>query len=138
MEAKAASPDHLVLFFDRDDDLIDHVVSFVVDGLSRGDRVLVIMTPARIHRLDARLSHAAPDRQTGQLITLDVVDIVERIAPAGVFDSTVLVEVLTPFTVDGVPCRIYGEMASLLVERGHLQAAVALELAGQQFTHEGG
>jgi len=138
MQPSVTSPGHLVLFFDRDEDLIDQVVSFVVDGLSRGDRVLVMMTPAHVHQLEEHLSEAAPDRRPGQLITLDAVEIAERIAPAGVFNRTVLTELFTPFTTGGVPWRIYGEITSVLVASGYVPAAVEMELAGQELTHEDG
>ena len=138
MQPSVTGPDHRVLFFKRDEDLIDQVVPFVVDGLSRGDRVLVIMTAAHAHLLEERLSHVAPDRRQDLLITLDAVDLAEKVAPAGIFNPTVLAELFTPLTLDGVPSRIYGEMTSVLVEKGYVKAAVELELLGQQFTHEQG
>lgn len=129
--------EHLVQFYDTDDELLNAVVPFIAEGLDAGEAILVIATEP--HRLALERALAKLDRDLGPAIadgtylTVDANAIMgylqdhERghISPAE-FDATI--GTLVRRQVDaGRSLRAYGEIVALLWERGDASGAIALE-----------
>jgi hypothetical protein len=126
---------HSVQLFDDAESLSDCVASFVSQGLSKGDHVLVAMKPelwnltaAKLRRDDLLLPEALT---SGRLTALDSRRTLQRFIVKGVldarlFDQTVgtLVRMLTS---RHARVRIYGDMVDLLATEGELAAAQRLE-----------
>jgi CheY-like chemotaxis protein len=131
-------PPHSVIFYDRDDSLIEQLAAFTVEGLTAGERVMVIATPQHIAGLVTALSQQRDVTPAqNNLVLLYATDAIRRVVPDGAFDRERLFEWLGP-VVDRGPCRVYGEMASLLAERGQLDAAFDLEAAGDELAERKG
>ena len=127
--------DHVVQFYDRDDDLAELVVGYLAGALLSGDVVIAIATPD--HRavfLDG-LAGAGIDVERaeadGQIITLDAVATLERVTVDGRPDSgrfdTAVGEVVREAVHSGRRVRAYGEMVAVLWSAGNAVAAVELE-----------
>lgn len=128
---------HVVAFFDRDDFLIDQLSGFVADGHRRGERVVIIARADHVSRLRTVLRERGLDPTTwpdGAFVALDAEHAIDAIVVDGVFVPQRLSELLLPLMADRA-CRIFGEMVSVLAERGQLQCALELESAGRDLAH---
>jgi CheY-like chemotaxis protein len=130
------APSHSVLFYERDDILVDALTAFAAEGLDAGERVIAIATPQHIASLVSALgSRPEPHPPQNNLVLLYAADTLRRIAPDGDFEPQRLFDWLGPM-VDAGPCRVFGEMVSLLAERGRLDAAFEVEAAGDELAHQ--
>lgn len=133
-----ARSEHRVTFYRSPEYVAAHLAAFVESGLSAGETVFVI-APAERHRHLAALMNEKrrprTDNSTPALVCLDVDELTEQIAPAGVIDLAVANHVLTRILAGGPPVRVYGEMVSLLAGRGHLASALQLEALGHKLAH---
>ena len=114
---------HSVIFFERDEGLLAPLKEFAVQGLDAGERVIVIATAAHTAALVAALGSrrvGAPSADNFILFSAD--DAIDRVAPGGTVERERLFNWLGPFTEAG-PCRIFGEMVSLLAARDQFEAA---------------
>lgn len=68
------------------------------------------------------------------LIVLDAHETLDLVAPAGVVNHAQIAAALTPLVSDG-PCRLFGEMVSILAARRQVEAAIDLEMAGEELAH---
>jgi len=131
--------DHVAAFYHSEEFLADRVASFVADGLAAAEQVIVLATSSHWISVAARLraSGVASERAVVErrLVVLDAAAILEGLT----IDGRVSVEgfraALARFIVPGVRQRIYGELVSLLVERGDLETAIAIETVGQELAH---
>jgi hypothetical protein len=136
-----ATASHVVAFFEHEDFLVAQLSAFVADGLRLGDRTIVIATPDHVSRLRDALRARGIDATTwpeDNLVTLDAAACVDAIVVDGVFLPQRLSDLLAPLWGGSPRCRIFGEMASVLVERNQLQCALELELAGSELAHRRG
>lgn len=136
--APGRSARHLVQLYGEDlTALARAVCPFIIDGLARGEGVLVLASAAHREALAARLDAEAAATvgavAAGRLVFLDAADTLTRIMADGAPDERRLDEVL-----GGVLCslrdrsarsrvRVYGEMVGLLWAAGEPEAAVRLE-----------
>lgn len=139
----ASTHAHAVSFYDDDLEAVDAVASFVLEGLLRGDAVVVVATAA--HRLavdDALLAIGADpsrERLAGRYLSIDAA------------------ETLAEFMVDGAPhpdkfaarvggliadaasgggeVRVFGEMVALLWADHQIAAALELESLWNDLAH---
>jgi anti-sigma regulatory factor (Ser/Thr protein kinase) len=127
-KASAQRPrQHVVRFYDSDDELLDLVAGFVRAGLRAGDAVLLVATREHREALAARLPTGAPPEQ---LRILDASELLETFSAREALDPELFDD-----NVGGVvrtmardrPVRIFGEMVALLWERGAVTAALDLE-----------
>ncbi len=110
---------HAVVFFERDEALVDVLAAFAAEGLDAGERVIVIATPQHVASLVSALGkRAVPHPPANHLVLFYAADAIRRVA-----------------LIDQGPCRVFGEMVSLLAERGRLEAAFELEAAGDELAH---
>ena len=79
---------HTVSFYEHDEELVAVLARFVSDGLSLGERVIVVATPAHREALDAALRIHGTDpnlqRATDRLMTLDARSTLDSILLDGV------------------------------------------------------
>ena len=126
--------EHNATFYLTEEFLVPHVGTFISDGIAAGDQILVIATlphwnllVAHFEKTGAAHGRAAAE---GRLVWLDAEDLLEKITG----DEGVSVErfraavghLLSP----GKPWRVYGELVSLLAERGDVDTAIAIVGAG--------
>lgn len=126
---------HEVTFYDHDADLIAELTGFVLDGVARGEGVVVVATAEHRRALDEALAQAVrlPGGASGR-------------APYVAADAA---ETLTAFMANGSPdrgrffatvgglldqaastgrgLRVFGEMVTLLWESGNVPGAIDLE-----------
>ena len=135
---QAEPPEHLVQLYGRDDQLLTgNVTRYLLEGLKRGDGLLVIATPE--HR-------AAIVRQVGEedagteaairgdrLVLLDARETLDRFMVDGAPDWDLFVQTVGGICdelrgrVGGRGIRAFGEMVGLLWIEGHYSAAIQLE-----------
>lgn len=128
--------DHVVQFYEHDEELIDGVGDYLIEGLAAGAVEIVIATLAHREAFEERLRDAGVDttaspHEGGALLWLDAAAILSSFTgEAGIerdlFFARVgsLVELAA---AGGRPVRLYGEMVALLWEAGDVGAAIELE-----------
>lgn len=125
--------DHVAQFYEDEAALADRVVSFLTAGITAGERLLMLLTPARrrdvLARLEAWGLDTAAAEASGQLVVHDAEMLLEAIMDGDMpdearFNRHVLAEVeaATPR-----PTRAFGELVDVLCARGQSRAAVRLE-----------
>src|SRR5688572_30704471 len=136
---EAASRDHAVAFFPDANFIVNEVTLFVAEGLMRGEHVIVLATRAHWNLIAARLESdgvnygRASDEQRFVLIEAD--QILDDVMVDGTVRLDRLRSMLEPLITPGVQTRIYGELVSLVAERGDVDGAVAIERLGCDLSH---
>ena len=133
--AERPSGEHIAQPYSHDTVFVESLRMFTTHGLSRGEAILLVLTPS--HR-DLLLPHLQADgfdvcrlQQDGQLLLLDAADVLTRFMLDGMPDTTLfrmsvgeIVERMKFRTNRKV--RVFGEMVDLLW-RSNQPAAVRLE-----------
>jgi CheY-like chemotaxis protein len=130
-------PSHAVVFFEHDEALLGAMTAFTVEGLDAGERVVVIATPQHVASLVSALGRRGAAPPAHNLLLFYAAEAIRRVAPDGAVEPQRLADWLEPI-IDQGPCRVFGEMVSLLAERGRLDAAFELEAAGDELAHTRG
>jgi MEDS: MEthanogen/methylotroph, DcmR Sensory domain/Histidine kinase-like ATPase domain len=126
---------HVVQFYEHDEDLTSAVSDFLGAGLVAGESVLVVATPDHRQAFEAALAAAGLDvfglRATGHYRSRDADELVASLLVEGEPDaerfSASVGRLVADLRADGASVRIYGEMVALLWERGAVGAAMAIE-----------
>jgi PAS domain S-box-containing protein len=125
--------DHHVQFYEKDDFLIDELVSFLGAGLEAGQGGVVIATQPHLEGLERRFQerHASSD-PADRYIALDAAGTLSKFMVDGWPDGRLFVEVIGDVIQraarDGSRhVRAFGEMVSLLWAEGKHEAAIRLE-----------
>ncbi len=129
--------EHLVQFYDTEDELVDAVVPYLATGLAAGDAVLVIATESHQRIFERRLDAlgvdvAARSGAAGRYVTVDATELLRYLrpedrgepCPQDVDDS--VGRLIRRLTADRT-LRVYSEMIALLWNAGEVADAVALE-----------
>ena len=126
---------HFVQFYETDEFLLNSLSSYIGTGLSTGEVVIVVATPAHRKGLEDHL-HAhnlevAAASTRGQYLQLDAAEtlskfIVDGSPEPGRF-TEVVGNVIARATEGGRRVRIFGEMVALLWAEGNCDAAIRLE-----------
>ena len=128
--------DHAVNLYDDEVDLIAAVALHVLDGgLTLGQRIVIVATPAHRAAIDEALTArgADPDelRRSGEYVSLDAAETLARFMVDGRPDpqlfATTIADALASVSGDERPPRVYGEMVALLWDEGNVLAALDLE-----------
>ena len=127
--------DHIVNFYDADDDLVVDVSRFVADGLREEATVLAIATRAHVDAVDALLAADGVDvaaaRRSGRFLCLDATATLGEIMVDGTPDRdrfrAVVGQMVAAAGRTGRPVRAFGEMVALLWDEGNVSAAIDLE-----------
>ena len=127
--------DHVVQFYDCDDVLVEAVGDYLVCGLRDGGVAVVITTREHAAALLGALGDAGLDAEaalrSGSLFVLDAAETLASFMDddrpdAAAFDAEVG-NLLRAAAGGGRAVRAYGEMVSLLWERGNVTGAMELE-----------
>ena len=134
------TPQHVVRFFDRDEDLCQSVAEFTAEGLARRERVLLLITAAHWADVHARLTASGADAArlvaSGEVAIVDAEAVLLEIIADGFPRTERFGELMTHALSRLVPpYRVFGELVSLLTARGHLRAALDAEELGHQLAH---
>ena len=128
-------PDHLVTFYEHASYLTASVRPFLLAGLERGETILVVATAEHRTAFARAVTASGHDlehsRRAGHYVELDAADslaglLTQEGLPPARFDRRVARPV-TEMAQNPQGLRVYGEMASLLWQRGDLDLALELE-----------
>src|SRR5687768_17281032 len=127
-QIRLADGEHVVQFYENDDDLVTFVTGYLGAATVAGDAVVVIATPDHAEAFLSALGRAGVDveaaRQDGRLVILDAATTLSRFmigdAPdAAAFDA-VVGDLVRRAGAGGRPVRAYGEMVALLWAAGNV------------------
>lgn len=129
--------EHIVHFYEDEPYFLSELTAYVIDGLSSGEGVVVIATPAHVAAVEDTLRLRGIDlgaaRSAGTYTTADAARTLARfmglVSPDPARFEAVLEELLSrAMGPDGKRrVRAFGEMVALLCERGNFTAALELE-----------
>ena len=128
--------EHFVQLHDSDDLLLDTLARFVAGGLASGNAAVVIVTPDHqstlIHRLTESGADVAALRHSGQLISLDAQETLNRFLVDAWPDDCRFADALAePLNMargsSGRKVRVFSEMSALLWGTGCHFATIRLE-----------
>jgi len=128
-------PDHLVTFYESSAFLAASVRRFLLEGLDRGETIVVVATPAHRDAFAAALADGGHDvarsRREGRYLELDAAATLAELVVDGELDPARFDHVVRRF-IEGLAAaghgvRVFGEMVALLWEAGEFDLALALE-----------
>jgi hypothetical protein len=130
-----AGSQHIVQLFDSTGSLADAVATFLSEGVSRGDSLLVVvrlehwnLTAARLTREELPLGNAIA---SGQLTVRDADRTLKLFLRDGIPDRVLFDDhvggLIRRIAVRGNRLRIYGDMVDILASDGDFQATHRLE-----------
>ena len=131
-----ASPfEHVVNFYDREEDFVAQMGVYLADSLIAGDAVVIVVGPSQRHAFEAAFVAAGIDVPAAQidggLLIVDAADALERFMVDGAPDTEALEDLigglLDRASAAGRPVRVYGEMVSVLWQGGNVAAALEVE-----------
>ncbi|MBW3562122.1 MAG: MEDS domain-containing protein [Actinobacteria bacterium] len=123
--------EHLVGFFESDEVLVQTAADHLVSGLREGAHVAVFAIWEHTRPIRDRLTEAGVDVRAADIVWLDAADTLASFMVDGVPDPARFRDVIGGLvdrsTTRDRPVRCFGEMVSLLWDRGDLMAMLALE-----------
>jgi DcmR-like sensory protein/histidine kinase-like protein len=134
-ESMVGGGEHVVQFYDRDDDLARAVGDYLAGAVSAGDVAIVIATEAHRRAFEAEMATlgvaTAETRGDGSIVWLDAGETLSRFVDDGQVDPQAFHAVVGSLVRDAVETgrevRAYGEMVALLWDEGHVLGAIELE-----------
>ena len=138
---KAKPRDHVVLFYQHDDELAASVAEFVLDALRSDGVAVVVATNVHLFALEVALIRRGIDvvaaRSDGNLIAVVADEALSRLLVDGrpSFDVffTEVGDMIRTLTEARRPVKVFGEMVALLWDAGHVAAAIELEKQWNDF-----
>lgn len=138
--ARAEPRDHVVLFYESDDELVETVVQHLVDGLRGDERVVAVATSAHIAAFEAAIARTGVDlaaaHASGMWLTIDASDALSRFLIGDWPDPDAFAaeigDLIRRVGGSGRSVRVYGEMVALLWDAGQVAAAIELEALWNQ------
>lgn len=127
--------DHVLHIYDDDAGFLDHVQTFIEEGLTADESVIVIATASHRKTLEHRLAYSGTDIGTaareGRYIALSAQETLDRFMVRGSpdeerFNETIM-GVVERARASGRNVRAFGEMVALLWARGNHAGTVRLE-----------
>lgn len=136
--------DHLVQIYQNDESLIDALEGFTAKGLSAGDAVIIIATPAHRASLQLRLEdqgfNIAAAAATDQYIALDadktLAQFMHNDWPDDELFQNLIEKLLARAQAGGRRVRAFGEMVAILWAQGNNGATVRLEHLWSRLCHD--
>lgn len=128
-------PDHLVTFYESSSFLAASARRFLLEGLDRGETIIVVATPTHRDAFAAALDDAGHDvtrsRREGRYIELDAAATLAELIIDGQLSRSRFDQVISRFVAEvaatGSGVRVFGEIVALLWEAGDLNLALELE-----------
>ncbi|HEY7396459.1 MAG TPA: ATP-binding protein [Gemmatimonadaceae bacterium] len=137
--------EHAVLFYEREDYLINLIAGFVAEGLRARQPAVVILAPHRLEPVTQALAgkgiDVAREAESEFLLFLDADETLgglmdgERLMPDR-FRAAVAPVVARSVTRNPSGIRAYGEMVDLLARRGNTDAAIEIEELWNELSHD--
>jgi CheY-like chemotaxis protein len=132
--------EHLVQFYDRDEDLFELVTKFIHEGLTRHERVIVLTSATHWlgvrARFDARPDSPLPAAlDSGALVVRETADLEARVIVDDRVDVQAFRNALTELIAGADRFRVFGDFVSSLAERGMMDAALEIERLGHELAH---
>lgn len=129
------SCEHLVQFYDSDNELLSSVVPYLADGLGAGEMALVVATEEHRAAFAAELVARGVDLDAsiaaGSYVALDAARTLACLRPEGTLQREAFFDVVGTRVRAGLAShrglRAYGEMVALLWDEGDLDGASELE-----------
>ena len=135
----ARPTEHIVAFYRSDDFVVEQVALFISEGLAANEHVIAIATTRHWNAITARLDESgiAYGRATsaGQLVLIEADELLDTVAADGKVSVEKFGATLAPLIKPDRRTRIYGELVSLLAQRGEVDAAIAVERLGHELAH---
>jgi MEDS: MEthanogen/methylotroph, DcmR Sensory domain/Histidine kinase-like ATPase domain len=127
--------EHVVQFYEHEENLALGVSSFLGAGLVAGEAALVVGTAAHRDAFDVALAAAGVDvpglRAAGRYRSCDAEELLATFLVGGVPDTrrfeASVGAIVAELTAPGIPLRIYGEMVALLWAGGAVASAIRVE-----------
>ncbi|HSV67955.1 MAG TPA: MEDS domain-containing protein [Mycobacteriales bacterium] len=127
--------DHVVNFYDGEEDLVAELARYVAEGLRQGEAVVVVATQAHRDAVTAGLARYGTDgeraQETGHYRCLDAAETLAAFMVEGEPERsqfrTVVGELVARAAEGGRPVRAFGEMVALLCADGNFSGAIQLE-----------
>jgi anti-sigma regulatory factor (Ser/Thr protein kinase) len=127
--------DHVVQFYENEDDLVSTAGAHLTDALGAGDAVIVVATAAHRDAFAGVIAEAGLDlaaaRASGSMLEFDAADMLARLMVDGAPDAAAFDAVVggavSRAGEGGRRVRVYGEMVALLWDADQVTAAIALE-----------
>jgi hypothetical protein len=141
--ATADPAQHAVRFYGSADELPDRVSAFVGAGLAAGETAIIVATPGHRRAIEATLATAVDveaARVAGRYIPLNAAEVMSLVLIGSRPDQAsldlVIGSLIRRTAAAARAVRVYGEMAPLLWEAGHVAAALELELLWDRLAAE--
>jgi anti-sigma regulatory factor (Ser/Thr protein kinase) len=127
--------DHVVLFYESDDELALTVGQFLTAGLLADECALVVATSAHIEGFEAAMVRAGVDvgqaRTSGRLLTVEAGEVMAQLLGGDRPDADAFItdvdEIVRRMSDTGRRVRVFGEIVALLWDAGQVAAAIELE-----------
>lgn len=128
--------EHLVQMYADDATLVESLAGFICAGLTKGEGVIVLATPAHLCAAAERCAAQGIDLPAAaladQYVAMDAAAVLSRFMtdrkPDEYLFDTVLAALLKRAGRGGRPVRAFGEMVALLWSQGQFDATVQLEV----------
>jgi hypothetical protein len=141
-QIRLADREHVVLFYEDDDELVRLVGGYLVAAAHDGAALLVIATPQHREAFRAALLASGADVAGATASSITMLDAAEALSEFMVdgrpdalrFDASVAQRVRHASSAG--PLRAYGEMVALLWEAGNVTGAIELEELWNHLTRE--
>ena len=127
--------DHVVQFYEHDDELVTTVTRYVIDAMQADETVIVVATADHATAFDAALTNAGVDLAAacveGTFIYFDADEALSRFLvddwPSADAFALEIGNVIRRLVGAGRGVRVFGEMVAVLWDAGHVGAAIELE-----------
>jgi anti-sigma regulatory factor (Ser/Thr protein kinase) len=125
-----APHDHVVHVYTHDAQLVTELASFITQGLSQDESVVIVATAEHRAAITKTLD-AGSQRGADTFVVLDAADTLQKFmiddAPDPALFETVIGGIVDAAARGGRPVRAFGEMVAVLWEQGNVTGALALE-----------
>src|SRR3974390_1779354 len=140
---RLAAGDHVVHFYEDDDDLVGVVVRYLGSALGRNEAVLVLATPGHAQRFRQGFVRSGVDVDAaeagGRLTIVDASMALTAVVSDGAIDAAAFDDIMTQALrrarAAGAPVCVYGEMVALLLDQGRPECALELEACWNRLGH---
>ena len=143
-QVRIATGEHVVQFYERDEDLVDTVAPYLLSALLRDEVAVVIAVEPHRAAFESALEAEGLDlselARRHRYIALDATLTLSLLRPDGRIDrdrfDSVVGGTLRRAGEDGRALHVYGDMVGILWEAGDVPAAVELEILWSDLGHE--
>jgi CheY-like chemotaxis protein len=127
--------EHIVHFYRDERDRCTSVAAFVLEGIERQQRSVILTTPQHWRSVCETLAASNNDAAVRHATFVDADELMRNIAGDGRIDAAGFVAAVEAMiTSTGQPVRIFGDLVALLAQHGALDKALEVEQIGHQLS----